>query len=411
MPGGTRTRRGIAVWTAGLSWESGSSIERVQGGWIEAPKTPSGDIYDLRVRYIVLLGTDGESRVAYSSAYLQEEANLCGPKNGHRIWTQFGAQRDGYLAAASYTMNAAATLLRRWETRVLWWARLTECGPDTPSGAYSPTDFSFTAKTRLLLVDRIGFWAASLALSLSMTGFAARCIPDFGEQTCRTAGPHVPIFTLGLLTLARRAGGDRMGLLLLRWPSGGCRWSRHDPLMVVIVDRSGHPVERYQMYEEGLRGSWWAPRPWLMSCLLVLTLFSDSSDIESHRVFRFLRPRQAAVLDGRVCSRNLGRGDLEALADRLACGARGRSGHERCRRPRVYSVATSGYRNSDSTGVVHSAGRPYGSGADGVPEVARASRIAGGVPIRLSHSRQHECGGPGCLGTLDARVGTTSGSQ
>ena len=38
-------------------------------------------------------------------------------------------------------------------------------------GPYSPTDFSFTGKTRLLLSD-VDFWAVALVLSLSLTGAA-----------------------------------------------------------------------------------------------------------------------------------------------------------------------------------------------------------------------------------------------
>ncbi len=63
-------------------------------------------------------------------------------------------------------------------------------------GRYSPTDFSFFAKTRLLL-SNVGFLAAALAISLSMTGVALSLSQYRRQDFPLLAG--VPVSVLSLL--------------------------------------------------------------------------------------------------------------------------------------------------------------------------------------------------------------------
>ena len=62
-------------------------------------------------------------------------------------------------------------------------------------GRFTPTDFSFSAKTGLLLSD-LGLWIASLALSLSMTGAAL-----LFAQNARSAAATIMITMLGILSV------------------------------------------------------------------------------------------------------------------------------------------------------------------------------------------------------------------
>ena len=245
----------------GASWDRGS-IDWFRGGGSRA-KTPRGT-YTIEGPYINLLGTDGESRVAYSSAYLLQEANL---------WTQ---KRASYMDASVLARGPTSIVYDERSGNVV--AAMGNQGVvvGTPDGmwtryavgGYSPTDFSFTAKTRLLL-STAGFWAASLALSLSMTGFVLVAF-QFRQEDLRKLAA-VPIFTLGLLTLPVVLVATRL-LLLVAF--GWVPLVTTDPLMVVIVAfgiLSSDPMTRKTA------GFVVGTSSVLMSCLLVLTLFSDSS--------------------------------------------------------------------------------------------------------------------------------------
>ena len=114
-----------------------------------------------------------------------------------------------------------------------------------------------------------GFWAASLALSLSMTGFVLVAF-QFRQEDLRKLAA-IPIFTLGLLTLPVVLVATRL-LLLVAF--GWVPLVTTDPLMVVIVAfgiLSSDPMTRKTA------GFVVGTSSVLMSCLLVLTLFSDSS--------------------------------------------------------------------------------------------------------------------------------------
>ena len=116
----------------------------------------------------MLIEADGESRIVYSGAYLQHEGSVWVQEHAtvrlgfRRIVTGPSSivydERSGNLIAALGIQGVVVG------TPDGAWTRYAV-------GRYSPTDFSFVGKTRLLL-SNVGFWAASLALSLSMTGFA-----------------------------------------------------------------------------------------------------------------------------------------------------------------------------------------------------------------------------------------------
>ena len=162
---GTREYARYRSLDGGVNWEPGST-ERVQWGG-QSAETPAGT-YTILGSDIVLLGPDGESRMEYASSYLQEEHNLWAQK---RSTAQLGfremATEPLSIVYDERTGNVIAAMgiqgIVVGASDGVW----TRYGV----GPYTPTDFSFAAKTRLLL-SSIGFWAASLALSLSMTGVA-----------------------------------------------------------------------------------------------------------------------------------------------------------------------------------------------------------------------------------------------
>ena len=174
---GTTADRAIAAATrlegnfqsedGGSSWTS-ASIDRNETRWGgESAETPRGT-YAIQGPYIVLFGADGGSELVYSTAYMQEEGN---------VWVQ-------ERATARLDEREATTAPRRivYDERsgnLVVAMGIQGVVVGTPDGVwtrhavgrYSPMDFSFPNKTELLL-SNIGFWAAALALSMSMTGIA-----------------------------------------------------------------------------------------------------------------------------------------------------------------------------------------------------------------------------------------------
>ena len=162
---GTREYTTYRSLDGGVNWEPGST-ERVQWGG-QSAETPAGT-YTISGSDIVLLGPDGESRMEYASSYLREEPNLWAQK---RSTAQLGfreiATEPLSIVYDERTGNVIAAMGIQGIVVGASDGEWTRYGV----GPYTPTDFSFAAKWRLLL-SSIGFWAASLALSLSMTGVA-----------------------------------------------------------------------------------------------------------------------------------------------------------------------------------------------------------------------------------------------
>ena len=156
----------------GLTWAKTAQLYRGEEADLgasadEGVETPRGR-YGIDGQGIMLIGPDGESELAYSTAYLREDGNVWVQEK----WTtQLGNrsiatgaryiayhERSGNLIAA---MGIQGVVVGTPEGE---WTRYAV-------GPYSPTDFSFSGKTGLLLSNG-GFWATTLALSLSVTGLA-----------------------------------------------------------------------------------------------------------------------------------------------------------------------------------------------------------------------------------------------
>ena len=131
--------------------ESGGRVETPRGTFmIVGPK-------------VLLLRPDGETEVVYSTGYLSGDGNK---------WVQGQRYKDHILADGPHgiaydpvtrnliaVMGVQGVLVSKPNGQ---WTRHAV-------GFYSPTDFSFANRTRLLL-SSTSFWAATLALALSITG-------------------------------------------------------------------------------------------------------------------------------------------------------------------------------------------------------------------------------------------------
>ena len=131
----------------------------------QSAETPAGT-YTIGGPGIRLLYADGKRELAYSTAYLAEEANMWVQEQAtthldiRKVTTRpYGLVYDensGNLIAA---MGIQGVLVGTPDGR---WTRVAV-------GRYTPTDFSFSGKTGQLL-SNYGFWAGALALALAMTG-------------------------------------------------------------------------------------------------------------------------------------------------------------------------------------------------------------------------------------------------
>ena len=162
--GPTEARGYYLSLDGGMSWERESAECALWSG--PTAETPMGT-YAIRGADIVLVGPDGESRTAYTS-HLGEDANLWVQE---RSTTQLGLREIATMPLGVVYDDRTGNIIAAMGIQGVVvgtpdgaWARYSV-------GRYRPTDFSFTAKARLLL-SSVGFWLASLALSLSMTGSA-----------------------------------------------------------------------------------------------------------------------------------------------------------------------------------------------------------------------------------------------
>ncbi len=152
----------------GRTWTADSNAD------LSTIKWASWEVDTPRGRYVTdgpgikRVDTGGRSEQVYSTAYLQKSGN---------VWVQkheSGLLDSDELATRpqgiAYDPNTGNLIVGMGRQGVLVgtpdgrWERFAV-------GEYSPTDFSFTAKTRLLL-SRFDFWAMAVVLSLTMTGAA-----------------------------------------------------------------------------------------------------------------------------------------------------------------------------------------------------------------------------------------------
>ena len=210
----------------GLSW-IGASIDGNEIRWGgESAETPRGR-YVIQGPDIVLFGADGGPELAYSTAYMQEEGN---------VWVQEHAtarldEREATTAPRHivYEERSGNLIVAMGIQGVVVgtpdgvWTRHTV-------GRYSPVDFSFSGKTGLLLSNG-GFWAAALALSLSMTGMALVL-----SQYRREGLPLLAVVALATvallialhIVLLATGFGHLLGLILVVLLSSG-------PFMILVL--------------------------------------------------------------------------------------------------------------------------------------------------------------------------------
>ena len=346
----------------GVSWDSGST-ERVQWGGRSA-ETPAG-LYTIQGSDLILIGPDGASRIAYASSYLQEEANLWAQEHST---TQLGLRematgplsivydkRTGNVIAA---MGIQGVVVGRPDGM---WTRYAV-------GRYSPTDFSFFAKTRLLL-SNVGFLAAALAISLSMTGVALSLSQYRRQDFPLLAGVPVSVLSLLIvLPVALAVTGQRaiLEMILRLWLT--LAFALIVSAIVLAIVSKDDRVSKSAGLTIGILAL-------LASCWSML-VFSGSDADPSRNYTLFI----AAVRHCRVRPGNVGPGSRKASAEALAGGAPDHAGYEPACRSGVHAVAALGYRLSPLAGVVHSANRPSGPRADRVPEAPAAARVAGFTP-------------------------------
>ena len=128
--------------------------------------TPRGR-YTVEGADIVLLADNGQSETVYSTSYLQREAN---------VWAQ--DKSTGHLNIRIIATHPTGIVYDEQSGNLVVALGIQGVLVGTPDGQwvphavgpYTPTDFSFWSKVRLLLVREYGFWAVALPLSMSMTG-------------------------------------------------------------------------------------------------------------------------------------------------------------------------------------------------------------------------------------------------
>ncbi len=150
----------------GMTWTWTEELTERSVIWgSDSVLTPRGR-YTVEGADIVLLARDLQSEIVYSTAYLSKSGNVwaqdksTGRLSSRRITTQPGQlvydERSGHLVVA---LGIQGVLVGTPKGQ---WAPIAV-------GRYTPTDFTFLGKTRLLL-SNLGFWATALTLSMSMTG-------------------------------------------------------------------------------------------------------------------------------------------------------------------------------------------------------------------------------------------------
>ena len=182
----------------GYNWtERSSDSDDIVWGDISVD-TPRG-LYVIRGSHISFVDADGRPEPVYSTAYLRTPGNVWVQKHesGLQLASEvvtrplgivYGARSGNLIVAMGRQGVVVGTPDGRWERFAV--------------GRYSPTNFSFAAKTRLLL-SRLDFWALAVALSLSMTGAAQLYSRQWGEDRHPPAiGRRIVMALLAVLAAA-----------------------------------------------------------------------------------------------------------------------------------------------------------------------------------------------------------------
>ena len=195
----------------GLNWseKSGDPGGIVWGG--DSASTPRGR-YVIEGAAIRRLDSDGRSEHAYSAAYLRKPGNVwvqefaTSVARPRRIATRpreivYDPRSGNLIVAMGIQGVVVGTPDGRWERVAVGW--------------YSPTDFSFTAKTRLLL-SRLDFWVLAVTLSIAMAGIGLTVLGiDANDPE-----PSVRIRRKGVVLPAIATAVIVLGLILIVFPDG-----------------------------------------------------------------------------------------------------------------------------------------------------------------------------------------------
>ena len=178
----------------GLTWSERS--DRTVGiEWgKESADTPRGR-YVIEGPHILQIDPDGRSNRVYSTTYLWEPGNVWVQKTDSEL------QDVGEVTTEPNRMvyhQASGNLVLAMGRQGIVVGTPDGQWKRTALGPYSPSDFSFAGKTRLLL-SRTGFWAMITLLLLSMTGAALIFIQHpAGDWRPRAFAPPCAIAALGL---------------------------------------------------------------------------------------------------------------------------------------------------------------------------------------------------------------------
>ncbi|MCY4582407.1 MAG: hypothetical protein OXE50_06360 [Chloroflexi bacterium] len=151
----------------GVTWTKVDASERQHTQGSQSARTPVGT-YAIDGPDILLSRTDGKRELAYSAAYLGNEANVWVQQHATTHLDIRKIAREPYSIV--YDEPSGNVIVAMGIQGVLLG---TPDGRWTPSavGPYTPTDFSFSGKTGQLL-SNAGFLAGMLALALVMAGSA-----------------------------------------------------------------------------------------------------------------------------------------------------------------------------------------------------------------------------------------------
>ena len=156
-----RSVDGGVTWT----YREAQEVEVAWGSLIA--ETPRGT-YTLDGPYVMRTVADGRRKeVAYSAKFLQRDGNVWVQEHATaELDVREIASKPLSIAYDDHSGNVVVAMGIQGVVIGTPGGRWTR----TAVGRYSPTDFSFFAKTALLL-SNLGFWSAALALSASMTAF------------------------------------------------------------------------------------------------------------------------------------------------------------------------------------------------------------------------------------------------
>ena len=175
----------------GMSWSQNDDVDyEFDDSTFQAAKTPRGE-YVITDSGIALIGEDGQGEIVYSTEYLLGDANRWMQRNdtreiGRRVLATrpndilYHADSGNVVAAMGIQGAAAGTPDGRWRRVAV--------------GQYSPTDFSFFAKTRAM-----GWVVGAIALTLSLSALTIAAAASAYEYDRERDSIYVILIALGCL--------------------------------------------------------------------------------------------------------------------------------------------------------------------------------------------------------------------